>query len=124
MMKNEMPNSSNSGYERERWLQPVPPRNWRRWGGAYAAHFMTGLIAGFGVGFAAGATPAAGNPLYLAAALSQLLSIRSDLRQTVESIRRNDTPGRDMGDSIAGWCIGLLSGAGVGAVLGLLDVIP
>ena len=116
-MGNDQPNSNiPTG---TRWQQPIPARDWRRWGGAYAAHFMTGMIAGFGVGFAAGAVGSSGNAKYGFAALSHLLSIRSDIRQTVESIRRNDTPGRDMGDSIAGWCIGLLSGTAVGAVWGM-----
>ena len=88
---------------------PVPPRNWRRWGFAYFAHAATGAIAGAGVGFAVGAG-------YWPATLTHLLAIRSDWRQYVEFLRREDTPGRDMGDSIAGYCCGLLAGFAVGAI--------
>ena len=94
---------------------PVPPRDWKRWKFAYAAHFLTGCISGAGVGFAVSTG-------YLPAALSHLLSLRSDWRQTVEWARRRDadTPGRDMGDSIAGWCVGFLAGVGAGILLAVV----
>ena len=83
--------------------KPVPPRNWRKWGYAYLAHATTGAISGAGVGWAIGAS----EPLYFGALAVIVLSFT---RQTVEYLRRGDTPGRDMGDSLTGFVC-----AGVGA---------
>lgn len=103
---------------RSRWSNPVPPRDWRSYGLCYAVHFLTGMIAGAGVGYAIGGVVAHQSPYLLAPALTQLLAFRTDWRQTVEFLRRFDTPGRDMGDSIAGYCFGLLGGMAAGALTG------
>ena len=85
----------------ERYDAPVPQRDWRRWGFAYAAHFATGSISGFGLGLACGG--------YLPGAFAGSISLLVFTRQTVEAWRRNDTPGRDMGDHLAGVLLGGLT---------------
>ena len=77
-------------------MPSVPDRNWRKWGLAYIAHAATGALSGAGVGAALAFT----EPAF---ALSFLLSVLVMVRQTVEYLRRYDTPGRDLGDHIVGW---------------------
>ena len=89
----------------ERYDAPVPQRNWRKWCFAYAAHFLTGVISGFGLGLACGG--------YLPGAFAGSVSLLVFTRQTVEYMRRNDTPGRDMGDHLAGVLTGGLTAAGL-----------
>ena len=85
---------------------PVPARNWGKWWYAYIAHFATGAISGAGVG----AAISTGNPIY---ALAFLVSVLVQVRQTIEFLRRFDTPGVDLGDHLAGFvCAGLIT-AGV-----------
>ena len=97
-----------------RWGEAVPQRDWRRWGFAYAAHFATGVISGAGVGAAVAGAPGL-------TALSATISGLVMTRQTVEWLRRNDTPGRDMGDHIAGYLVGFLGGiAAARVVLGVV----
>ena len=83
----------------------VPARNWVKWGYAYAAHAFTGLISGGGIGLAM----ATGDPVW---ALSYLVTVTVMVRQTVEYLRRHDTPGRDIGDHL----IGLVAGIGIAFV--------
>ena len=80
--------------------EPVPPRNWKKWAIAYIAHGLTGAMSGAGVGFAVGI----GDPVY---ALTFLVSVLVCTRQTLEYLRRNDTPGRDLGDHLTGFALTL-----------------
>ena len=79
----------------------IPKRNWRKWWYAYGAHMLTGAISG---GFTAFAVSV--NEWTYAFAIA--LSVLCFWRQTVEYLRRNDTPGRDMGDHITGWAIAFI----------------
>ena len=99
-----------------RWQQELPPRDWGEYGWCYLAHGATGAISGAGLGVAiVGAILV--SPVYLAAAFAALTSLLVFWRQTTEFIRRNDTPGRDMGDHIVGWCVGLLAACLTTAIL-------
>lgn len=80
--------------------QPVPKRNWSKWWYAYAAHVVTGITSGGGIGIAIGVN----EPVW---ALTFLITVTVIARQTVEYLRRNDTPGRDLGDHLIGLFAGL-----------------
>ena len=88
---------------RIRWKDPVPPRDWKRWGFAYAAHFTTGVISGLGPVLGA----LLGQPTLTA---SIILTAAVCARQGLEWGRRNDTPGRDIGDHIIGLALTLAVG--------------
>ena len=79
----------------------VPERNYRKYWLAYIAHAATGALSGAGVATAI----ATGNPIY---ALSYLITLQVQVRQTVEYLRRHDTPGRDLGDNLAGFVASFL----------------
>ena len=77
----------------------IPERNWRKWWLGYLAHAATGAMSGAGVGLAI----TTGELSY---ALTFTLSFHVMVRQTVEFLRRHDTPGRDLGDHITGYVVG------------------
>lgn len=84
--------------------RPVPPRDWARWWWAYLLHALTGFVASTGMLVA----PAYfGDPSIVPFAM---LPVLVAARQTIEFLRRWDTPGRDMGDHLTGFVIGLFIG--------------
>ena len=95
-----------------RYNEPVPERDWPLHWKSYVAHFATGLIASTGMGLMPLCLWLLGAPVLLAA-VSLVpflwLSITVQIRQYVEFLRRNDTPGVDLMDHQTG----LVSGLGV-----------
>ena len=87
-----------------RWKTPLQPENWRRWWFAYLAHMVTGAIA------AAGMLIAPVELHELAWLPFALLTLMVWVRQTVEFLRRNDTPGRDLQHHMMGYVAGLIAG--------------
>ena len=84
-----------------RWRDRLPGRDWERWGVAYIAHALTGFISSCG-------TIIAIDQLEIALVIPFVaLSALVCWRQYVEFLRRNDTPGRDLGDHIVGYGIGI-----------------
>ena len=79
-----------------RWRDPLPSVDWRQWWYAYIAHFLTGALAGLGVTYGGEAA------VYFVVIPALVVA-----RQTLEFLRRNDTPGRDLGQHIAGFCVGI-----------------
>ena len=88
----------------QRWKKPLQPENWRRWWFAYLAHMATGAIAAAGMLIA----PVELHPV--ASLPFALLTLMVWVRQTVEFIRRNDTPGRDLQHHMMGYVAGLVVG--------------
>ena len=93
------------------------PREWRKYGAWYLVHMFTGAVAAAGMIVSATSEPIGIVPF---AGVTGLVMVR----QTVEFLKRRDTPGRDLGDHLTGYVFGL----GVGIVLvaadapwGLLD---
>ena len=93
-----------------RWSNPIPKRNWHKWGVAYVSHMTTGAIAQCGAVLGAALI----DPFLLTAVAIHLLVIA---RQGLEFMRRNDTPGRDLMDHIIGAVIGWGAAAAILAVL-------
>ena len=83
----------------------VPDREKRyyKW---YFVHALTGFIGGFGMVV----TPVHFEEATLVLPFAMLPGMVA-IRQTVEFLRRNDTPGRDLGDHLTGFVIGLVGGA-------------
>ena len=77
----------------KRWQQRIPARDWGRWWLAYAAHGGTGALAMLLI--------LSGQPV-----AGCLVTLAVLTRQTVEFLRRNDTPARDIGDHITGMVLG------------------
>ena len=73
--------------------QEIPPRNWKRWGLAYASHWLVGAVLGVLI---AGLAPVVG-----CAGLAIIL-----VYQWVEFLRRGDTPARDILDYGVGFAVG------------------
>ena len=94
---------------RIRWKDPIPPRDWKRWGLAYAAHFTTGLLSGAGL-----VLTALGAPAVIAATLAVTAAVCA--RQGLEWGRRNDTPGRDVGDHLIGLALMVSAAVVIAAV--------
>ena len=94
-----------------RWLDRLPSRNWRKWGVAYVAHAATGFFSSSGsiISLDQGL-------IYLTPAFIQL-SLLVCWRQYVEFLRRNDTPGRDLGDHIIGFGAGIAAGMLVSSLI-------
>ena len=84
-----------------RWLQKLPERDWGKWGVAYLAHGATGAVA------SAGSIISIVEGPFLLFLPFLFLSGLVCWRQYVEYLRRNDTPGRDLGDHIVGYGIGI-----------------
>ena len=78
-------------------------RDWEKHALPYIVHFMTGLIASTGMMLV---TVWQGKPELVVPFFGLSLLVIS--RQTVEFLRRGDTPGRDLGDHIRGFAIGLV----------------
>ena len=100
----EGPHTSPDDAARQRWKAPLQPENWRRWWFAYLAHMATGAIAAAGMLIA----PVELHPV--ASLPFALLTLMVWVRQTVEFIRRNDTPGRDLQHHMMGYLVGLAVG--------------
>ena len=88
-----------------RWKTPLAPENWRRWWFAHLSHMATGMIA------AAGMLIAPVELHQLAWIPFALLTLMVWVRQMVEFLRRNDTPGRDLQHHMMGYVAGLLAGS-------------
>ena len=71
----------------------IPRRNWRRWGLAYASHWLTGGVLG---ALVAGVDPVLG-----IGGLALVIAY-----QGLEYARRKDTPGRDLLDYGVGFAVG------------------
>lgn len=80
--------------------QEIPKRNWRRWGLAYASHWLTGGVIG--------ALVAGMDPLVGCAGLALIIAY-----QWLEFERRHDTPARDLLDYGTGFAVGVLAYKGV-----------
>ena len=73
----------------------IPKRNWKRYGFAYIAHGLQGLACG-----------------YLLKRKPRISLVGTGLYfgyQTLEFLRRRDTPGRDTQDFGIGWGIGVIA---------------
>ncbi len=93
----------------------LPGRSLREWWWAYLLHGGTGFVAAFGMIVAPLATGEAVLVIPFAG-----LSAMVGLRQTVEFIRRGDTPGRDLGDHLTGFVFGLIAGSWAARI----DLLP
>ena len=82
----------------------MPPEDWREHGVSYVAYMATGVIA------AAGMLIAPVELHQLAWMPFALLTLMVWVRQTVEFLRRNDTPGRDLQHHMMGYVAGLIAG--------------
>ena len=96
---------------RDRWQVKLPERNWRRWWWAYGLHGATGCIA------AGGTTIAVSHGEVALAAPFLWLSAMVLWRQYLGFLRKNDTPGRDVGDHMIGFVLGLAAGVAAGYAL-------
>ena len=74
-----------------RWRDPLPDMDWETWWYAYIAHALTGVITGLGVIFGGDVAP-----------YFMSIPVLVVARQTLEFLRRNDTPGRDLGQHMGG----------------------
>ena len=91
-----MSNRPSVKQAQKRWDVPVPKENWKKWWWAYSAHFATGAIAGAGLAYGGDVAP------YFV-----IIPALVVCRQTVEFLRRNDTPGRDLAHHMTGFIIAL-----------------
>ena len=89
----------------EHHVPDVPPRDHEKWGVAYWAHRATGFIAAAGMM----TIPTFTGNIALVVPFG-LLTFVVCVRQTVEFMRRRDTPGRDLEDHIYGFIAGLALG--------------
>lgn len=83
--------------------RPIPPRDWARWWWAYLLHALTGLVASSGMLVA---------PVHygdLSIVPFAMLPVLVAVRQALEFARRGDTPGRDLGDHLVGFVVGLFA---------------
>ena len=94
------------GYTTVRFAgEPVKARDWEKHWVGYLTHWATGFIA---------ATGMLTIPVWQAESVLVTpflaLSLLVGIRQSVEFLRRGDTPGRDIGDHIRGFGVGIATG--------------
>ena len=87
-----------------KWNKEVPKENWKKWWVAYISHMGTGAIASIGILL----SPKYLHPLAILAFI--LLPVLVVCRQTLEFLRRNDTPGRDLKHHLMGYTLGIAIG--------------
>ena len=105
--KNIQSYADQFAYER-RWRRPpVQPRDWKKYGVAYVAHGVTGFAASFGM------IVAGSHFGWFVFIPFLLLTVEVLYRQTIEYLRRHDTPGRDLQDHLTGYVTGLCAAVAV-----------
>ena len=95
----------------KRWQVPLQKLDFKKWWYAYIAHGLMGFICSAGtLTFALGLTwfGAEFPQVPLAIVAFAPVTFYCFFRQTVEFMRRNDTPGRDMEHHLIGYVVGLL----------------